>query len=260
MKSYKLLQDYPVLLILLIGTVLWLALFSGAAAAPHRQGEDMAIITKPTSNSVIQGSVEIRGSADHPSFQFYIIEYSPEPVSGDQWHIVGQIQESPVVNGLLERWDTTSIADGSYTLRLRVVRLDGNYSEYFVQQVVISNSQPIPTDTPTGEAITVTATSPYIVLTPTSTPLPATPTIKVDQPVVETPTPRPLVPTSPPLEDPDSKSTFIPSVIGFSFTPLRSACLYGAGIMLSVFLLFGFLAALRTFIRGFIDQIRRRRS
>jgi hypothetical protein len=36
------------------------------------------------------------------------------------------------------------------------------------------------------------------------------------------------------------------------------ACLYGAAIMLSIFLFFGFLVALRTFLKGFIDQIKQR--
>jgi hypothetical protein len=80
----------------------------------------------------------------------------------------------------------------------------------------------------------------------------------IDQPVVDTPTPRP-VETSAPLEDPEESKSLIPSVSGFSLAPLRDTCIYGAGIMLGIFLFFGFLAALRTFIRGFIDLIRRRR-
>ncbi len=169
---------------------------------------------------------------------------------GDQWGTVGITHDTPVINGLLETWDTTLVPDGSYTFRLRVVRLDGNYSEFFSQQVVVANSQPIPTDTPTPVEAT-----PRPTITPTD--LPPTPTIVIDQPVVDTPTPRPVATTSP-LEDPDENSSFIPTVTGFSFGPLQDACLYGCGIMLSLFLLFGFLAALRTFILGFIDRIRRR--
>jgi hypothetical protein len=61
-----------------------------------------------------------------------------------------------------------------------------------------------------------------------------------------------------PLADPDEGGSLIPAVTGFSLSPLQNACLFGAGVMLSVFLLFGFLAALRTFIIGFIHQWQRK--
>ncbi len=235
-------------LTLIIIAIFWLLQFSAVVAAPESQGQDIAIITEPINNAVIQGSVPIIGSADFPSFQFYIVEFHPEPVTNNQWQIIGTIHETPALNTVLETWDTTLIPDGSYTLRLRVVRLDGNYSEFFSQQVVVSNAQPIVTDTPTP--------TPALIPSATPTDLPPTPTIVIDQPIVDTPTPRP-VETSPPLEDPEEESgSFIPTVTGFSTIPLRDACLYGAGLMLSVFVLFGFLSALRMFIKGFVDRRR----
>jgi hypothetical protein len=246
MKNYRMiLTRYNVFLILTLIIVFWLAQFSGAIAAPSRQEQDIAIITDPPSNAVVQGVVQITGSADHPSFQFYKIEFAPEPVTGDQWQIIGVLHEEPVLDGVLETWDTTQYPDGSYTIRLRVVRLDGNYSEFFSQQVVVSNAQPLPTDTP--------EVSPTPTVTPTD--VPPTPTIVIDQPIVDTPTPRP-VETSAPLEDPEESDSFLPTVSGFSLAPLRDTCLYGAGIMLGIFLFFGFLATLRTFIRGFVDRLR----
>lgn len=246
------LQKYLVSLFLILTATLWFLRFSTVVAAPEKQGQDLAVITSPSNNAVLQGTVEIIGSADHPSFQFYIIEFHPEPVTNDQWQIIGDIRETPVIDGVLETWDTTLFPDGSYTLRLRTVRLDGNYSEFFTQQVVISNAQPIPTDTPTA-----TPTSQSVVPTITPTDLPPTPTIVIEQPVVDTPTPRPIE-TSSPLENPDENDSFIPTVSDFSVVPLRDACLYGAGIMLSIFVLFGFFSALRMFIMGFINRRRRK--
>jgi hypothetical protein len=235
---------------LFLVAILWLVQLSAAVAAPPSQGQDVSIITEPASNAVVQGVVQIRGSADHPSFQFYKVEFAPEPIAGDQWQIIGDLHQEPVIDGVLETWDTTPFPDGSYTLRLRVVRQDGNYNEFFSQQVVVSNAQPIPTDTPEVEE------TPIPTITPTN--VPPTPTIVIEQPVVDTPTPRP-VETSPPLEDPDENRSFLPSVAGFSLAPLRDTCIYGAGIMLGIFLLFGFLSALRIFIQGFVDRLRRRR-
>lgn len=233
-------------LIFVLAISLWLQWLTGVVA----QGSDIAVIASPTSNAVVQGTVQINGSADHPAFQFFVVDIAPEPNPADVWSTIGATHNTPVVNGLLETWDTTLFPDGSYTIRLRVVRLDGNYAETFARQVVISNAQPIPTDTPESKE------TPTPTVTPTK--LPPTPTIVIDQPIVDTPTPRP-VPTSAPLDDPEAEETFIPTVTGFSMTPLVDACLYGGGIMLGVFLLFGFLGALRLFIQGFIDRIKRRK-
>jgi hypothetical protein len=215
------------------------------------QGQDLAIISSPTSNSVVQGAVQITGSADYPSFQFYILEVAPEPVT-DQWQIIGIIHEQPVIDGVLETWDTTLLPDGSYTIRLRVVRLDGNYSEAFSQQVVVANAQPIPTDTPIPALQEAEPTRPPTV---TPTPLPPTPTIVIQQPIVDTPTPRPI-PTTPPLADPEEDTSLIPTVSGFSLSPLRDACFYGAALMVVVFLLFGFLSAIRQIVIGIINRRR----
>ncbi|MBE7469423.1 MAG: hypothetical protein DPW09_24625 [Anaerolineae bacterium] len=256
-KKQQTLFKYLILLTILTLLATGLAPLARVMAAPVLQGEDLAIIDAPASNAVVRGQVQIIGSSDHPSFQFYIIEFSPEPVTGDQWQIIGATRNTPVINGVLETWDTTLVPDGSYTLRLRTVRLDGNYTEAFSQQVVVANTQPLPTDTPvpTEEVEVIVPAGPP---TETPTPLPPTPTVSIEQPIVETPTPRP-VETSAPLQDPDEVTSFIPTVSGFSLTPLRDACIYGAGVMLGVFLLFGFLAALRTFIMGFIHRMRRRR-
>ena len=65
--------------------------------------------------------------------------------------------DRPVVNGSLAIWDTTVgypsnpvFPDGVYHLRLRVVRQDYNYDEYFVNNLVVSNAMtPTPTETAT---------------------------------------------------------------------------------------------------------------
>ena len=242
-------QPY-ILRTILILAVLWLFQSAGVLAAPRQQGQDIGNITDPSSNAIVQGAVQIIGSADHPAFQFYIIEFSPEPVTGNQWQIIGNIHETPVINGVLENWDTTIIPDGSYTLRLRVVRLDGNYTEFFSQQVVVGNAQPAPTDTPAP-----TPTLQTLIPTVTPTDLPPTPAIIIEQPIVETPTPRPVL-TPPSLEDPDEGGSFIPEIRGISMAAFRNACLFGGGLMFVVFLFFGFLSALRMFIYGFIQSRR----
>jgi len=220
-------------------------------AAPVTQGQDIVAINTPTSGPV-RGQVQLIGSADHPTFEFYVIDVSPEGMEGWQFLVDGR---SPVINGVLGSWDTSSLSDGVYKLRLRVVRLDGNYSEAFVQQLTVSNSQPLPTNTPML-IITPTATTEFsLPEIPTATPIPPTPTpeVTIEQPIVDTPTPRPSeTPAGPSLEP--TQSSLIPKIQNISTVPLIDAFLYGAGLMLTVFLLFGFFSALRMVIQGFIDR------
>ncbi len=232
----------------------WFFQFTGAMAAPPAQDpQDIGVILDPPNNGSVRGVVEIIGSADHPTFQFYVIEVSPQDQEAWQFLADGS---TAVLNGPLATWDTNTLPDGVYRLRLRVVRVDGNYAESFVQEVTISNAQPLPTDTPTP---TETPDPAELTPTVTPTPLPPTPTIVIEQPIVDTPTPRP-VDTSEPLEDPEENTSLIPEVSNFSVLPLRDACLYGGAVMLGVFLLFGFLSSLRIFIKGFADRFRRRRD
>lgn len=238
------------LLILILACLIALG-WQAALAAPLVQDvADMSVITSPQSNAIVRGQVPIIGSATHPQFQLYKVEYAAEPVSGDEsFAIIGTIHEDMVVNGELAVWDTTPLPDGSYTIRLRVVRLDGNYSEYVVSQVVVANTQPEqPTDTPTPEGGTEEA-----VPTQTPTPLPPTPTIVIEQPGLETgETAGPAV-TRTPLPTPEKET----ASFDFNLVPLQTACMYGAGGMLALFLLFGFMAALRNLIYALLGRRRK---
>jgi len=224
-------------------------------AAPSRQQAELAFIASPTDNEVVRGVISIRGSATHPAFDRFQVAYAREPVTrNNAWVTIGIERRDQVVNGELAIWDTRTVPDGSYSLRLRVIRADGNYSEIEVKQLVVANTQPTETPTPEGPQATPTPT-----ITPTS--LPPTPTVVIEQPVVDTPTPRPLalvgeLPTPRPTS---SGAIPIPNV-EVDTAPLKSGCLWGAGGMFIIFLFFGFLSAIRTFVMGFADRTRGRRA
>jgi hypothetical protein len=233
-------RTWPLIVIALILTGLSAMVWQGALAAPPAQGE-LAVITSPQNNAIVRGQVSIQGSASHPQFQFYKMEFAREPaVSDENFAIVGAIHEGQVVDGQLEIWDTTQVPDGSYTLRLRVVRLDGNYSEATVVQIVVANAQP--TETPTAASTPVPTISP--------TPLPPTPTIFIEQPALPTGAVTPVPTGITPLPTPSDESTSF----NLDATPLQTACLYGAGISLGIFLVFGLLAALRNLIYAILGQ------
>jgi hypothetical protein len=188
-------------------------------------------ITSPRDRASVRGLVPIEGSATHPQFQKYEVHYGPEPNPNDQWAPVGNSPFSvPVVQGRLALWDTTVIPDGLYSMRLRLVRLDGNYDEYFVRGVQVSNAQP--TETPTPEETPTPAP-------PTETPSP-TPTVVVEVPTVSSPTPRP---TDTPL--PTAPAAATPEPMNLPFQNLSDAACWGTGATLAVFVGIGLFFALK---------------
>ncbi len=133
-------------------------------------------ITYPPETEVLRGTVQIQGTATHPDFWKY--ELAAAPLGTGNWFNIA-ISESPVVNGVLGVWDTRTVADGPYSIRLRVVRRDGNYDEYFVRNVTVNNASPLPSETPEA--------TPTPTVTPTPKPATATP-VRLT-PNIPTPTP-----------------------------------------------------------------------
>jgi hypothetical protein len=207
-----------------------------AWASPLMQGTQSEI-SSPRGPVVVRGSVLISGTAVHPNFDFYKLEYAPGTnPRDDQWTLIGSTHASPVQGGLLETWHTIGfVPDGTYSLRLRVVRRDGQYDEYFVRQITVANAVPTETSTP---AMTATPTK-------TSTPLPPTATIIITVPVPITP--------EPPTREPAASPT--PSASGsFSLDRIASSVCWGGGIALGLFLLVGFFALVRQLYRLIVNR------
>ncbi len=73
-------------------------------------------ITSPQNGTWISGAIPIEGSANAPDFGFYILEFAP--LRDSQWQALAA-GRSPVVNGtLILNWDTTSLQNTDYVLRL----------------------------------------------------------------------------------------------------------------------------------------------
>ena len=182
---------------LMVGAALLIPVAS-VLAAPSRQGA-VAVINSPASGSTVTGAVPVSGSALHPEFDRYELYYTVEP--GENWVFIGEPGRQPVNNGFLGTWNTGGLPDGNYSLRLRVVRRDGNYDEGYARNVVVANTTPptpIPEPTATPGEIAPLPQPVDAVVTPTSE---ATPTpVSVDLPEIPTPTPRPS-PTATPEDE-----------------------------------------------------------
>jgi hypothetical protein len=182
-------------------------------------------------NAELRGLVTIVGSASSSNFQFYKVEYGVGP-NPAQWAILGSLHDRPVINGQLEAWDTTKLPDGVYSLRLQVVKKDGNFDEFYVRQVSISNSRPTPTKGATATIAPLAAT-PSVVLATTPK---ATATLRIIAPTAALSMPSP----TPTLSRPVSREP-----LPLDFKGWGEAFCFGAVAMGAVFILLGIVFGLR---------------
>lgn len=230
-----------------LATLGLLAVIGLPGTSPTVLAQAQARIDSPRDQAEVRGQVPIEGSATHPSFQKYEVHYGPEPNPGDQWTPIGGSPFSvPVVQGRLGLWDTTVVPDGVYSLRLRVVRLDGNYDEYFVRGVRVGNTRPADTPTPAGPVDTPTPPGPTAVPTPT-------PTILIAVPTVPSPTARP---TETALPTPEPTATTRP--MNLPFQNIGGAACWGAGATLALFVGVGLLFALKNVLGALVRWLTRR--
>jgi hypothetical protein len=158
-------------------------------------------ITFPLAGEPLRGQVEIQGATDIADFASAELAFTFDETASDPgaaWFPI-QTFSQPQPGPLLAVWDTTTLTDDDYTLRLRVFLLDGSFQDVLVPNLKIRNYTPDPTATPT-----LPPTEP-----PTQTPPPFFSLGTAPPPASgETPTPASAFPTPTPLPiNPASIST-----------------------------------------------------
>ena len=81
-------------------------------------------VITPRRGDTLSGTVYVKGTAEHPNFWYYKLEYRHDGL--DDWHYLSG-QHSTVQKNVLGTWNTTALPNGSYHIRLVVVDLTGNY-------------------------------------------------------------------------------------------------------------------------------------
>lgn len=138
-----------------------------SAQAPGSQ----VSIRSPQTGEALQGQVTITGTSDVAGFVSAEVSFAYANDPTDTWFLIAA-SSRPVRDGTLAIWDTTTITDGLYTLRLRVTLADGSYVDVTVPDLRVRNYTPVETDTPTLVPLQAT---PISEVTITATPFP-TPT------------------------------------------------------------------------------------
>lgn len=141
--------------------------------------ENTPIITAPRPGDALQGVITITGMSQVDGFASAEIAFSYTGDPTGTWFRIATGSQ-PVQDGILAVWDTTSISDGVYDLRLRVMSADGKTLEAVTSGVRVRNYTPVETATPTAF---IPAATPFPTRTATATPYP-TPTLLPPNPAV----------------------------------------------------------------------------
>ncbi len=94
------------------------------------------VIVSPGENAIVRGLSTIQGTANHDKFQYYKIEYAPAGTENFAYLGGGP---SPVVDGTLLNFDSHTLPNGSWTIRLIVVDQTGNFLDPCAVTVQIQN-------------------------------------------------------------------------------------------------------------------------
>lgn len=189
----------------------------------------------------MRGIVPVEGSASIPDFQFFKVEYSTvnQP---DLWRAVSQVYRQPVVNGVLDQWNTTALPDGGgYSLKLTAV--DSRAQEVcqsIVRNLTIANDEP--TSTPTAE-------EPPTLLAPTSTATPRGVAIATATSALPTPTATvvAIIPTRE-ATFPELDTIRDTVTAAFDVDRMQEMLLLGAGTTTAVLVFLGLISVLRRLI------------
>ncbi len=140
------------------------------------------VISAPAAGQVLHGPVAITGVTDVSNFASAEVSFAYASDTTNTWFSISATTQ-PIANDVLASWDTTTISDGDYVLRLRVTLQDGTFQDVTVP-VQVRNYTALATPTPTVTAtvpvlqiptpilVANTPTSPAPTLVPRSTPTP----------------------------------------------------------------------------------------
>jgi hypothetical protein len=104
-------------------------------------------VVSPKPGDVLVGKVNVTGSTDVLDFQSAEVSFRYEGDTGNTWYLIQQSSD-PVKDGTLAVWDTSTIADGIYRLRVSVILGDNRTTEVVIPDLRVRNYSTVETATP----------------------------------------------------------------------------------------------------------------
>jgi hypothetical protein len=146
-------------------------------------------ITSHKAGEAIRGIVPISGFTALDGLVSWELSFGYASNVLGTWFLIAE-GNKPVSDDILVEWDTTTIIDGTYNLRLTVYLEGGRRNHFILPDIRVRNYTPIESDTPTSTLtvtpITVTpraSNTPTVTLAPTTSPIPDTPTPQPTNPI-----------------------------------------------------------------------------
>jgi hypothetical protein len=143
--------NLPVAMNYLLALLLWMGI--GLWGPLSMLDQQQVTIDSPKAGQALQGQVAIRGTTQVDGFQSYEISFSYQHDTTNTWFPVA-LGKDAVKEGELATWDTTTISDGLYKLKVVVYLRDGRAVQTVVGNLRVRNYTPIETSTP-APAVTV---------------------------------------------------------------------------------------------------------
>lgn len=152
------------------------------------QDAPLLALTSPRPGDTLRGTITITGTTDIPNFLAAQLDFTYASDSTATWFPLQSFSQ-PQPESALYTWDTTTITDGDYTLRLQATLTDGTTKEVTVP-VTIQNDAlpatptPAATSTPLLPDLQLQIPTPFLLAAsptptdlprPTPTPLPGNP-------------------------------------------------------------------------------------
>lgn len=137
------------------------------------QGEGFPRVAEPVPGTVLQGVVRITGSTETADFQYAEVSFGY--AGGENGWFLLQQSQIPVQDGVLAVWDTSTIADGNYSLRVQIFLKSGQSRESIIKGLRVRNYSSVETSTPapqSGLQPGPTATPRPLLATSTTAPTP----------------------------------------------------------------------------------------
>ena len=147
-----------------------------------QESSPVVVITSQTAGDAVRGIVPISGNTAVEGFQSWELTFGYAGDKTGTWFFIAE-SDQPITDDILTQWDTTTLTDGTYNLRLTVFLEGGRRTHFIIPDIRVRNYTPIETvtSTPTLTSTPFTVTpqpslTPTITLPPTETPIPDTPT------------------------------------------------------------------------------------
>lgn len=140
--------------------VLTISLFTTIFVQAQEGQEPILEISSPLPGEVAQGLLQIVGTIEVADLDSFILEFSFQQNNDQAWFAINK-GNIVIVDGILGEWETSTIPDGNYKLRLTVNRNTDGPLILVVEGIRVRNYSQIETNTPipTNEIPTTIPTS-----------------------------------------------------------------------------------------------------